>query len=40
VVRRDARVRDAIRAQKPLLTRSPNSEAAADITRLAQQLLG
>ena len=40
VVRRDARVRDAIRAQKPLLTRSPNSDAAADITRLAQQLLG
>lgn len=40
VVRRDARVRDAIRAQKPLLTRAPNSDAAADITRLAQQLLG
>lgn len=40
VIRRDNRVREAIRAQKPLLTRSPNSEAAVDVTRLAQQLIG
>lgn len=39
VIRRDTRVREAIRAQKPLLTRSPNSEAATDVTRLAQHLL-
>ncbi|MBK1668261.1 cobyrinic acid a,c-diamide synthase [Rhodovibrio sodomensis] len=40
VIRRDTRVREAIRAQKPLLTRSPNCQAAVDVTRLAQQLLG
>ncbi|MBK1698852.1 MinD/ParA family protein [Rhodovibrio salinarum] len=40
VIRRDSRVPEAIRAQTPLLTRSPNSEAAVDVTHLAQQLLG
>jgi flagellar biosynthesis protein FlhG len=40
VVRRDSRVREAIRAQKPLLTRSPNADAAQDVTALAKRLLG
>jgi flagellar biosynthesis protein FlhG len=39
VIRRDGWVREAIRAQKPLLSRAPNSEAAADVTRLARHLL-
>ncbi len=35
VVRRDDRVRDAIRRQTPLLTRSPACPAAADVERIA-----
>ena len=31
IIRRDTKVRDAIRAQQPLLTRSPNTEAADDV---------
>lgn len=38
VVRRDNRVREAIRAQQPLITRSPTSEAAADVETIAQAL--
>ncbi len=38
VIRRDRLVRDAIRAQAPLLTRSPNSEAGADVEAVAQRL--
>jgi flagellar biosynthesis protein FlhG len=38
VVRRDAKVRDAIRAQTPLLTRHPGSDAARDVEAIAQQL--
>lgn len=38
VIRRDAKVRDAIRAQMPLLSRSPLSEAAADVEAIAAQL--
>lgn len=38
IIRRDARVRDAIRAQAPLITRSPKSEAAADVEALARGL--
>jgi flagellar biosynthesis protein FlhG len=38
IIRRDTKVRDAIRAQMPLLTRSPLSEAAADIEAIAAQL--
>jgi len=37
-VRRDARVRDAIRAQTPYLTRSPGGPAADGIARLAAAL--
>jgi flagellar biosynthesis protein FlhG len=40
VVRRDLKVREAIRNQIPLLTRSPNSEAAADVEGIAERLLG
>jgi flagellar biosynthesis protein FlhG len=38
VVRRDGRVRDAIRAQMPLLLRSPNSEAAEDVEAIAARV--
>jgi len=38
VIRRDGRVRDAIRAQTPLLTRSPGSDAAADVEAIVAQL--
>jgi len=37
IIRRDAKVREAIRAQTPLLVRSPNSEAAQDIMAVAAQ---
>jgi flagellar biosynthesis protein FlhG len=40
IIRRDTRVPEAIRRQTPLLTRHPNSEAAADVEALAQRLLG
>jgi len=38
VIRRDGKVKDAIRHQTPLLTRHPNSPAAADIEALAGRL--
>jgi len=40
VIRRDDRVRDAIRRQTALLTRHPASDAARDIEALAAGLLG
>lgn len=39
VVRRDERVREAIRRQAPLLTRHPTSIAAADVEAIARTLL-
>jgi flagellar biosynthesis protein FlhG len=39
IVRRDPKVREAIRAQTPLLTRHPTTEAAADVRALARNLL-
>lgn len=39
VIRRDPRVSDAIRSQTPLLTRSPNTEAAVDIEKIAGKLM-
>jgi len=39
VIRRDPRVPDAIRSQTPLLTRSPNTEAAVDIEKIAGKLM-
>ncbi len=39
IVRRDPKVREAIRAQTPLLTRHPMTEAAADVRALARNLL-
>jgi flagellar biosynthesis protein FlhG len=39
IVRRDARVRESIRNQTPILTRSPSSEAALDIEAIADRLL-
>ena len=39
VIRRDLKVRETIRNQTPLLTRSPNSEAAADVEAIVEKLL-
>lgn len=36
VIRQDKRVKEAIRAQTPYLTRNPNTETAADIEKIAQ----
>ena len=38
VVRRDAKVADAIRAQMPVLTRHPASTAAADVLAIARSV--
>ncbi|MCP5372604.1 MAG: P-loop NTPase [Hyphomicrobiales bacterium] len=38
VVRRDRRVREAIRSQVSTLTRSPNTEAVADVEAIAKKL--
>ncbi|WP_207476534.1 MinD/ParA family protein [Arenibaculum pallidiluteum] len=38
IVRRDQKVRDAIRAQTPLLVRSPSADAAADVAAVARGL--
>jgi flagellar biosynthesis protein FlhG len=38
VVRRDAKVPEAIRAQTPLLTRHPTSAAADDVAEVARSL--
>jgi flagellar biosynthesis protein FlhG len=39
IIRRDPRVREAIRSQTPLLTRHPTTAAAVDVERLAADLL-
>lgn len=39
IIRRDGRVRETIRHQKPLLTRDPSSMAATDIEAIAQGLV-
>lgn len=39
VVRRDMKVRDAIRAQTPLLVRSPSSDAANDVDAIAGRII-
>jgi flagellar biosynthesis protein FlhG len=39
VIRRDLKVREAIRNQTPLFTRSPNSEAATDVEAIVAHLL-
>ncbi|MEQ8734973.1 MAG: MinD/ParA family protein [Rhodospirillaceae bacterium] len=39
IIRRDARVRETIRNQTPILIRSPSSEAALDITAISENLL-
>ncbi len=35
IVRQDPRVKDSIRSQTPILTRSPNTEAALDVEKIA-----
>lgn len=39
VIRRDTRVREAIRTQTPILTRHPGSEAASDVEAIVRGLL-
>ena len=39
IIRRDPKVRDAIRAQTPILIRSPNSDAANDVQAIAERIL-
>lgn len=39
VIRRDLKVRDAIRNQTPILVRSPNAEAASDVEAIVERLL-
>ena len=39
IIRRDLKVRDAIRNQTPLLTRSPACDAARDVEAIVQRLL-
>ena len=39
IVRRDTRVRESIRNQTPILTRSPSSEAALDVEAIADRLI-
>ncbi len=39
MIRHDPRVKETIRHQTPLLTRSPNTEAAENVERIAQQVL-
>ncbi|MGC2856507.1 P-loop NTPase [Novispirillum sp. DQ9] len=39
IVRRDMRVREAIRNQTPILIRSPNADAAIDVEAIADRLL-
>jgi flagellar biosynthesis protein FlhG len=38
IIRQDKRVKEAIRAQTPYLTRSPNTETAQDIEKVAQTI--
>ncbi len=40
IIRQDKKVREAIRAQTPFLTRSPNSETANDIEKIAARVAG
>ena len=40
IIRRDPKVKDAIRSQEPLLTRHPNGPAAEDVEALLQSLGG
>ena len=39
IIRRDGKVKDAIRHQAPLLVRHPNTTAAGDVERLAEALI-
>lgn len=40
IVRTDSRVKDTIRSQTPILIRSPNTEAAQDVEKIAQYVDG
>lgn len=39
IIRRDAKVRESIRAQTPILTRSPNADAAQDLENIAEKIV-
>ncbi len=38
LVRQDSRVKDCIRHQTPILTRSPNTDAASDVEKIAEKI--
>ena len=38
IIRQDKRVKEAIRAQTPYLTRSPNTDTAQDIEKIARRV--
>jgi flagellar biosynthesis protein FlhG len=40
MIRHDSRVKDSIRHQTPILIRSPNADAAEDVQKIAQFVLG
>lgn len=40
LIRHDPRVKDSIRSQTPILTRSPNTEAATDVEKIADYVDG
>lgn len=39
LISHDPKVKDAIRHQTPILTRSPNSDAAGDVERIARDVM-
>ena len=39
MIRLDPRVKEAIRHQTPILTRSPNTEAAEDVEKIARKVM-
>jgi flagellar biosynthesis protein FlhG len=40
VIRRDNKVRESIKSQSSILTRFPNTEAATDVEKIAERLIG
>ena len=39
MIRHDKRVKESIRAQTPILTRTPNADAAMDVEKIAKKIL-
>ena len=40
LIRQDARVKECIRSQTPILNRTPNAEAAMDVEKIARRVMG